>query len=402
MKYTICYLLLSNFLFPLTAWGQSNTTDNYRSMKAAFVPAALPVAKPKTLFARLGLQNQPKAPQGMATRYLFIVTIDGFRWQELFAGADSALLFAPVSRALDTSNVASIFWAATPQARRNALLPFIWSTFAREGQLYGNRHYDNRMDVTNWWAFSYPGYNELFTGRPDNWRIFSNKKIYNPNRNVLEFFQQQPPLRDKVAAFSSWDAFPYILNARRAGIPVSSGQENRHARPHNRHLPPGKLDDPFTWAAGMNHIQAQHPHVIYIALNATDLLGHAGSYPAYLEAAHRFDKYLGELWAYIQQDSMYQGKSTLMITTDHGRGGKKMRRWMEHNRHLPGSKQVWLGVIGPDTPPTGEVRVPMQLWQKQFAQTAAHFLGLEFRRGRKVAPAIMTAYRCSMEGLVKQ
>lgn len=377
MKYTICYLLLSSFFFPLTAWGQSNTTDNYCSMKATFVPSAKPVAKPKT-------------PQGMATRYLFIVTTDGFRWQELFAGADSALLFDPVSRVLDTVDAVTRFWASVPDTRRARLLPFLWSTFVREGQLYGNRYYDNKMDIANWWAFSYPGYNEMFTGWPDNWRIFSNKKIYNPNKNVLEFFQQQPQLRGKVAAFSSWDAFPYILNARRAGIPVSSGKENRRLGDHNRHLPPGKFDDPFTWAAGINHIHEQRPHVVYIALNATDLLGHAGDYPAYLGAAHRFDRYLAELWTYVQQDTMYRGKSTLLITTDHGRGGKKLRRWMEHNRHLPDSEQMWLGVIGPDTPPLGEVRTPMQLWQKQFAQTAAHFMGLEFRRRRKVAPAIAT------------
>lgn len=337
-------------------------------------------------------QTRQTTPPERTTRYLFIVTTDGFRWQELFAGADSALLFDPVSRARDTSNVAAQFWAATPEARRCALLPFIWSTFAREGQLYGNRRYDNKMDVANYWAFSYPGYNELFCGRADNWHIFSNRKIYNHNPNVLEFFHQQPSLRCKVVAFSSWDAFPYILNAPRAGIPVSSGKENRRSGPHNRHLPQGRFDDPFTWTAAVAHIREHHPHVVYIALNATDLLGHAGDYPGYLQAAHQFDRYLGELWTYVQQDSMYRGKSTLLITTDHGRGGKNLRRWMEHNRYIPGSKQMWLGVIGPDTPPAGEVREPMQLWQKQFAQTAACFMGLEFRRGCKVGRAIVTSY----------
>ncbi|MBK8426182.1 MAG: alkaline phosphatase family protein [Lewinellaceae bacterium] len=234
------------------------------------------------------------------------------------------------------------FWAGTPDARRKALLPFLWLAFADQGQIYGNRDYGNNMDVANRWAFSYPGYNEMFTGRPDNWRIFSNRKIHNPNKNLLEFFQQQPHLRDKVAAFTSWDAFPYILNARRAGIPVNSGKENRRPRPHNRHLPPGKFDDPFTWSAAMAYIYEQRPHVIYIGLNATDLLGHAGNYPAYLGAAHQFDQYLDELWTYLQQDSMYRRKSTLIVTTDHGRGGKTIRRWMEHNRHLSGSsKSGW-------------------------------------------------------------
>jgi len=327
-----------------------------------------------------------------STRYLFIVTTDGLRWQEVFGGADSVLLFDPASRPLDTSAAHANFWAATPEARRQALMPFLWSTFAREGQLYGNRHYNNKMDVANWWAFSYPGYNELFTGRADNWRIFSNQKIYNPNQNVLEFFQQQPQLRGKVAVFTSWDAFPYILNARRAGLPVSSGKANRRPDDHNRHLPQGKLDDPFTWTAGMDYLHKHHPQVIYIALNATDLLAHAGNYPAYLGATHQFDQYLCGLWTYIQQDSMYSGQSTLLITTDHGRGGGTVQRWMEHNRRLPGSEQVWLGIIGPDTPPLGEVRAPMRLWQKQFAQTAAQLLGLKFRRLGRVAPAIEGTY----------
>ncbi|MEO6038861.1 MAG: hypothetical protein ABIQ93_10640, partial [Saprospiraceae bacterium] len=64
------------------------------------------------------------------------------------------------------------------------------------------------------------------------------------------------------------------------------------------------------------------------------------------------------------------------------------------NRHLSGSEQVWLGIIGPDTPPLGEAQLPGQLWLKQVAQTAAQLLGLKFHRVRRVAPAIeMTSYK---------
>lgn len=342
-------------------------------------------------------------PAGPATRYLFIVTIDGFRWEEVFAGADSNLLFDPVSRALDTMGTADRFWAPTPEGRRAALMPFLWSTVAGEGQLYGNRRYGNDVNVANRWAFSYPGYNELFTGRPDNWRIFSNRKIRNPNKNIFEFFQRQPALCGKVAAFTSWDAFPFILNARRSEIPVSCGLKNRLLCPHNRHLSNVRLDDPFTWTSAFAYIQEQRPHVVLVGLNATDLMGHAGNYPAYLEGANQLDQYLGALWSFLQQDSLYAGRSTLLVTTDHGRGGGNLRCWSKHNRHLPGSDQIWLAVIGPDTPPLGELRAPMQVWQKQFAQTTARFLGLEFRRSRRVAPAISTMrYDWTGDRLVKR
>jgi hypothetical protein len=332
-------------------------------------------------------------PQDLATRYLFIVTTDGLRWREVFGGADSVLLFDPATRALDTAGAAGRFWAPDLEARRHALMPFLWTTLAGEGQLYGNRLYGNCVDVSNRWAVSYPGYNELLTGRPDNWRICTNLKLRNPNRNVLEFFQNQDCLKNEVVAFASWSAFPFILNARRSKLPVNSGKVNRRLC-HRGPKPPkeSKLDDPYTWHAATDYVREHHPAVVYIGLNATDLLAHRGDYGAYLEAAHRLDRYLAELWTFIQNDPVYRQRTTLLISTDHGRGAGSIARWSNHNRRIDGSSEIWLAAIGPDTTPLGEVRAPMQLWQKQFAQTAAHLLGLEFRRGRKVAPPVAAIF----------
>jgi hypothetical protein len=330
-------------------------------------------------------------PQGLTTRYLFIVTTDGLRWQEVFGGADSVLLFDPLSRQRDTGDVAERFWAPTATERRAALMPFVWSTLVAEGQLYGNRQLGSKVDVANRYAFSYPGYNELFTGRPDNLRVFCNAKLRNPNKNIFGFFQEQRRLQGQVAAFTSWDAFPYILNAKKSRIPVLSGKRNRkhcrHDHPHE-----GGFDDPFTYAAAMDYAREKHPHVLYIGLNSTDLTGHQWDYPAHLEAAHRLDQYLAEIWAFIQSDSMYRNNTTLLITTDHGRGGGSVAQWGEHNRKLRGSAEIWMAAIGPDTPALGEVAEPMQLWQKQFAQTATHLLGLQFRRSRKVGHAVAPIY----------
>jgi len=48
----------------------------------------------------------------------------------------------------------------------------------------------------------------------DDERITSNDKIDNPNTTVLEFINQQPSYKGKVAAFASWDVFPYIIMRR--------------------------------------------------------------------------------------------------------------------------------------------------------------------------------------------
>jgi hypothetical protein len=78
---------------------------------------------------------------------IFIITIDGFRWQEVFNGADPALIsnekYTP-----DTATMKMLYGSPDTEGRRKQLLPFFWNVIA-EGQLYGNRHYDNKVNTSN-------------------------------------------------------------------------------------------------------------------------------------------------------------------------------------------------------------------------------------------------------------
>src|SRR3954467_15066664 len=94
---------------------------------------------------------------------LFIITLDGFRWEELFKGADSTLVNDPEINT-DTSMIKALYWADTQEERRKKLLPFFWSVIGKQGELYGNRKYGNYVNVSNPYVLSYPGYSELLTG----------------------------------------------------------------------------------------------------------------------------------------------------------------------------------------------------------------------------------------------
>src|SRR5580692_4153798 len=88
--------------------------------------------------------NQTKKVQATAgpvhkTKNLVIFLMDGYRWKELFGGADSALLFNSRFNKQDSAGVVANYWASSLQQRREKLMPFVWSTIARNGQLYGNR-----------------------------------------------------------------------------------------------------------------------------------------------------------------------------------------------------------------------------------------------------------------------
>jgi hypothetical protein len=210
------------------------------------------------------------------TENVFIITLDGLRWQELFTGADS-LLIDDSGYVEDPEYMVERFWDDDPIERRKMLMPFFWSTIVNEGQLYGNRKYNNKVNLTNGMWFSYPGYNEILCGFADDERINSNDKKPNPNKTVLEFLNQQPELQGKVAAFGSWDLFPYIINEERSNVPVNAGfdkAEGANLTPKEQLLnemitqirgPWGSVRlDPFTHHYAFEYIKKNNPKVVYI------------------------------------------------------------------------------------------------------------------------------------------
>ena len=335
--------------------------------------------------AVLTLRGPAQTPR-LRTENVVLVTLDGMRWQEIFGGADTALFRQSKHYFTDQKALHQDFGQATPQERRAALLPFLWGTVARQGQLYGNRPAGSLVNVTNTMRFSYPGYNEILTGAPDDARIRSNDPLDNPNASVLEVLNQQPAFKGKVVAFGSWEAFPYILNEKRSGLPVNAGQ--RLATGPG--LTPGEtllnqLEvaapspfgeerlDAFTYGYALEYLKKQKPRVLYIGFGDTDDWAHGGEYGAYLHAAQYTDGFLRQLWEYLQRDPQYRGKTTLLITTDHGRGTTGTQ-WQTHGKDVAGADQIWLAALGPDTPALGEARSG-QLYQNQVAATLAALLG---------------------------
>lgn len=171
----------------------------------------------------LGVSVTAYSQSTLKTENVILITLDGLRWQELYSGIDEKLM-THEDYVDNGDELRDRFWDDDPSVRRETLMPFFWNTIAEEGQLYGNQDLGSRVLVTNGLDFSYPGYNEILTGFADE-RIDSNDKIWNPNRTVLEFVNNQPMYNGKVAAFGSWDVFPYIINSKRSGIPVNAGFE---------------------------------------------------------------------------------------------------------------------------------------------------------------------------------
>lgn len=304
---------------------------------------------------------------------LLIITLDGLRWQEVFNGADSALINNE-SYTSGIANARALYWASSIEERRKKLMPFFWNVMARQGKLYGNRHYGNKMNVANPYALSYPGYNELLTGSVDL-SIFNNGKTYNQNLSVLEMLNASATYKNKVAAFASWDAFPYILNKEKSGVHINSGFEKitgQHLSPTETLINTIQTEiedqkntryDELTYLACKEYIQKKRPSVVFLSLGGTDEAAHQKKYDEYLQQANNADRMIGELWQYLQTLPEYANKTTLLITTDHGRGDTK-NNWFSHGLLVDGSSQTWMGLLGHSIEAGGEQKNSHQLYLK--------------------------------------
>ncbi len=324
----------------------------------------------------------------LKTKNVFLIVTDGFRWQEVFSGAEETLMDKTNGGVKNVQALRKRFWRETPEARRQALWPFFWGEIAQRGQLYGNQIKSSVARVTNDKRFSYPGYNEMLTGLPDP-RIESNKKVPNPNVTVFEWLQGRPGMSKRVAALATWDVFPFIFNCGRSGMPIWPSWE---AKPLGivpsqtlsqlmRNTTPVWEDlifDALLQQAALDYIPTKKPRVLFLGYGETDEWAHAGRYDLYLEAARHVDRFVQSLWELTQSISQYRGKTTFIITTDHGRG-HGLSGWEDHGEKVEGAEGIWIAVLGPDTPALGERNHTEPVGQNQIAATLAALLGEDFR-----------------------
>jgi len=344
------------------------------------------------LLAALLLPVLTAAAPDRAARNVVLVTLDGLRWQEVFRGADEALLDVASGGVPEKEIPAlrSAMLAPTAEERRAKLMPFVWGEIARRGQLIGNRDRGSVMRVANAEHFSYPGYNELLCGFPDP-LIVSNAPIPNRNVTVLEWLHGRPGFGGRVAAAVTWQVLPATINVGRSRLPVwvSSGNPALAATSPRladierwlRDIPTKARDehyDGFGFRAAMTLLEERSPRVFWMALGEPDTDAHARRYDRYLAAITRCDRFLGELWASLQARDGTRDNTTLIVTTDHGRG-RDGTDWKNHNKTTPGSDETWLAIIGPDTPPLGERGADhAPVLSTQIAATVAAAVGENF------------------------
>lgn len=352
--------------------------------------------------------------ESLKTERVIIVTVDGLRLQELFTGLDPMLMEAAESKddAIkkkagidDLKKLKADYWRDTPEARREAIMPFLWTTLVPNGIMLGNPAKDSIVLVENGFKVSYPGYAEILTGKPQR-RIWGNLDIPNPQTTVMEFVQAELGLGYKdVAAFASWSKFHYICARKVDAFFNNSGYQrvpDDIATPGMEPLNTLQFDmltpwdtvrhDTVTLTLALEYLKAYQPKLLFLSLGETDDWAHNNRYDRVIHGARLVDNALKTLWETLQSLDAYKDKTTILITGDHGRGST-LDDWNGHATKIPGSEHIWTLVIGPDTPARGELANTRHT-QGQAAATVAKFFGLDYTTiAEEIAPPIAEAFK---------
>jgi Type I phosphodiesterase / nucleotide pyrophosphatase len=330
------------------------------------------------------LHSQASVP----ARSVILLTLDGVRPTEFFGGMDSTVVAFPDSSGIgDSVRIWRAYWRPTATERRRAVMPFFWDSLAPRGLVLGDPANGGRAVITNGEGFSAPGYLEILTGSAQP-VVTSNDPVRYPFETVLQFVRRKLGLGPmQVAAFTSWENFRGYVSNQAGDVYVNAGFDTvpepfntpvlaRLTTLQGQALPAweGSRLDAFTGGLALEYLRQQRPPLLFVAFDDTDDFAHLRKYGRVLDALHAADAFIRDLWHTVQSLPAYRGRTTLVITTDHGRG-LTPGNWTDHGRHTPGSAAIWAAVFGPFTP-AGD-GAGLLVSQSQIAATVLTCLDLD-------------------------
>lgn len=323
------------------------------------------------------------------TENVILITIDGARYQEMFGGLD-AELYKKIDDEAEKKEVFKTFSAPTAEQRREILMPFFWQVWMKNhGSIAGNPQLKSEVKTTNELYFSYPGYSEILTGEARDDSIKSNAFVQNKFPSFLQFLQKKMKLNaNQVASFASWRVMNAIATNKPDAFLINAGYEAyESADRETQILNKAQFEAPTPWDAvrhdyytfrfAMAHLKKYRPRVLHIGFGEIDDWAHNKRYDLMIETFRRNDSFLKELWDFIESDRQYKGKTTIIVTTDHGRGSSE-KNWNSHGEKVPEARNIWMAFISPDSNLRGEWKNTETIYQNQIAATACRFLGFDY------------------------
>ena len=111
----------------------------------------------------------------------------------------------------------------------------------------------------------------------------------------------------------------------------------------------GYRKDSITFENTLNILATHHPNLTVINFREPDYSGHMCDWQAYSKGIEDVDNYIYEIINFVESDSIYQGKTTVFVTNDHGRHTDGVADgFCSHGDPCDGCQHINLYAFGPD------------------------------------------------------
>jgi len=263
----------------------------------------------------------------LANNVVYIV-LDGVRPYEFFKGADPDI----------PSNKNPVITLSNKE-----IFPFVWKELAgmQNTTVLGGQ---GECRVSNPYSVSLPAYADILAGKRQR-NVCNNFFMGTVDNPTIPDNLINSKLMDgqDIAVFTSWDRIKYVTTVKeKAGFVTNIGRRTGQKRPpwiFARY-------DLDTQRSLANYIAyaPKLPKLLFVVYDDSDERGHRNEYRQYLDALKQQDAFIAQIYRYFEAQPFYRGKTTYIITTDHGRGYGK--NWANHNAQTPGSEYIWAVISG--------------------------------------------------------
>jgi hypothetical protein len=249
-------------------------------------------------------------------------------------------------------------------------IPWMWNDLRPQGTLYTDFYNDFVTTYTT------PGHLAILTGQ---WQVQPNlvaegsRDVRGDEPTIFEYYRHHTGAPQSAC---------WIVTGKKNNLQTDWGLEPALGPAYKANVILGGTDTE-TFHSLATVLSQDYPSLVMVNFRDVDEVGHTGDWDLYTNAIRTADTLVYRIWTeLIQGDPLYKDRTTLIVTSDHGRHSPGFGGFQHHGGVCQGDRHVIFLALGPDTP-AGRV-VTERRYQIDLAPTVGELLGFPtpFARGQ--------------------
>ncbi len=300
-----------------------------------FVTAARAVPQDTTAAPAVTQDTTAAAPD-TAGHNVFIVVIDGIRYSEAYPLGD-------------------------------ANLPHIWNDLRPAGTIFTNFRNEGR-------TVTCPGHAAFLTGEYEQIANDGSERPAHPT--LFEYYRSETG----APASACYD----IPGKKKLHILAYSTDSAYGEGFGATYESPASATDTATWTLLSSVMDRDHPRLVIVNLPGVDIAAHDSDWTGYLAAMRTADSLVYLLWTKIQSDPFYSGRTTMFVSSDHGRHEDAWGGFENHGCPCEGCRHIIGLGVGPGFGPGAVVSDTLRQTDVQAAAAKLLDISIPDRGARRL------------------